>query len=61
VVTAAFFYAEARYRVPYDPFLIIAATAGVAAVVRRLDLLRRAFLRRRRATIGPKSAIVTQA
>lgn len=61
VVTAAFFYAEARYRVPYDPFLVIAATAGAAAVVRRQDRFRRAFSCRRRATAGPKSAIVTQA
>jgi hypothetical protein len=34
VVVAACFYAEARYRVPYDPFLVIAATAGLASLVR---------------------------
>jgi hypothetical protein len=60
VVTAAFFYAEARYRVSYDPFLIIVATAGAAAVARRLDRFRRAFFRRHHVTTGPKSAMVTQ-
>ncbi|MBS2016002.1 MAG: hypothetical protein JST00_24175 [Deltaproteobacteria bacterium] len=38
------FYAEARYRVPYDPFLVVASSAGVAAVARRAY----AWLRARR-------------
>jgi hypothetical protein len=44
-VVAAFYFAEARHRVPYDPFLLIAATVGFAAIVRHsryvLDHLRR--------------------
>lgn len=48
VVAAAFFFGEARYHVPYDPFAIILAIAGIdevgtriARVVRRLKVRRR--------------------
>ena len=30
VILSMFFLAEARYRSPYDPFLILVATAGAA-------------------------------
>jgi len=35
------FYAEARYRVPYDPFVILAAAAGAEVVLRWLEEQRR--------------------
>jgi hypothetical protein len=51
VVVAAVYFAEARYRVPYDPFLIVAATVGVAALAgharhawRTVKVLRRTSL-----------------
>lgn len=44
VILSMFFLAEARYRVPYDPFLILVAVAGTA----RLTGLLRASLARRR-------------
>jgi hypothetical protein len=36
VSVAAFFYGESRYRVPYDPMLIIVATIGLATLARNL-------------------------
>lgn len=35
------FYAEARYRVPYDPFVIVAAAAGAEVILRWLQAQRR--------------------
>lgn len=35
------FYAEARYRVPYDPFVILAAAAGAEVILRWLEEQRR--------------------
>ena len=37
IITAALYYAEARYRVPYDPFLIIAAVVGFSGTARYLE------------------------
>jgi uncharacterized membrane protein YfcA len=36
VVAAAFYFAEARHRVPYDPFLVIAGVSGGARIARRV-------------------------
>src|SRR5262249_1704711 len=41
IVTAAFFYAEARYRVPYGPFLIVAGVTGAAFLLGRAQGLLR--------------------
>jgi hypothetical protein len=41
LVVAAFFFAEARYRVPYDMFFVLLALAGAREVVRRVPKLRR--------------------
>ncbi len=35
VVVAALYFAEARFRVPYDPFLLVLAVVGATALVRR--------------------------
>jgi hypothetical protein len=47
VFVAAFYYAEARYRVPYDPFLLIAAVCGFATLLRFTGRLIDAARRRR--------------
>jgi hypothetical protein len=49
VLLSMFFFPEARYRVPYDPFLILLASAGTW----RLGSLVRRRLRRRRETRRP--------
>jgi hypothetical protein len=41
MIVAAIFFSEARYRVPYDVFLIIAATVGATTLASQLDRLRR--------------------
>ncbi len=39
VVAAAFFFGEARYHVPYDPFLIVLALAGAYETVQRMPAI----------------------
>lgn len=46
VVVAALYFAEARMRMPYDPFIITAATVGVAWLFRSATLLRRMIVER---------------
>lgn len=41
VTLPIFFYAEARYRVPYDPFVIVAAAVGAHVIVRYVARIRR--------------------
>jgi hypothetical protein len=47
-VVAAFYFAEARHRVPYDPFLVIAGISGGARIARRLLALLLLLARRSR-------------
>jgi hypothetical protein len=49
IVAAAFFFGEARYHVPYDPFAIVLALAGVYEVGWRLRRVGLRLLRRLRA------------
>jgi hypothetical protein len=46
VVAAAFFFGEARYHVPYDPFLLLLAVTGGYEVLRRGRSLMRGVWRR---------------
>jgi hypothetical protein len=45
VIVAALYFAEPRYRVPYDPFLLIAAVVGLGTIARRGMRLYRRFRR----------------
>lgn len=40
VTLPIFFYTEARYRVPYDPFIIVVAVAGVGMILRTIFWVR---------------------
>jgi hypothetical protein len=59
-IVAALYFAEARHRVPYDPFLVIAAVVGVTVIARYIlglvDFLRRRSARGKRVPVTPPAA-----
>jgi hypothetical protein len=63
IIAAWFFFGEARYHVPYDPFVVVLAIAGAYEAWRRMRHgIRRAarWVRRRGARGGEASAVVAE-
>jgi hypothetical protein len=56
VVCAYFFFGEARYHVPYDPFFLVLAAVGVEAMYRRFASMLRRWRLRERALQGADAA-----
>jgi hypothetical protein len=60
-IAAWFFFGEARYHVPYDPFIVILAVVGAYELGRRALHLLPVVVRRPRAAAAPSAVVAEQA